>query len=282
MARKNSGNRIEKQETPRSVDAQTGITLLKKLIEKARDLISLPNLQDSDITAWSTTARDYLTRAFGSGSPNINSVINASGDDGLYAGMSEEEFVQYLRSGLNNKIKVLEHCIEQLETDIQLEQQAGTSYQVPTPRSVSNRVFVVHGHNNGVKESLARFLEKLKLEPIILHEQPNAGRTIIEKFSDYSDVDFAVILLTGDDEGRTNGTRELKSRARQNVIFEFGFFLGKLGRARVCALYEDNVEIPSDYQGVIFVPLDRQDRWKYDLAKELKNAGFRIDANLIL
>lgn len=70
-----------------------------------------------------------------------------------------------------------------------------------------------------------------------------------------------------------------KKRARQNVILELGFFLGKLGRKRVCALYEEGVEIPSDYDGVIFVPLDKNGAWHLSLAKELKAAGLSIDLN---
>ena len=142
----------------------------------------------------------------------------------------------------------------------------------------AKKVFIVHGHNEGVRESVARFLEKLNLAPIVLHEQPNRGRTIIEKFFDYAEVTFAVVLLTADDYG---GTQELKKRkprprARQNVILELGFFLGKLGRERVCALYEEGVEIPSDYQGVLFVPLDSQQAWQMRLAIEMKEAGLDI------
>ena len=148
---------------------------------------------------------------------------------------------------------------------------------------ISNKVFIVHGHNNEVKEKTARFIEKLGLEAIILHEQANKGRTIIEKFTDHSDVGFAVVLLTGDDIGKAKGDddKTYKPRARQNVILELGFFLGKLGRDRVCAIYQEGVEIPSDYSGVIWVPLDSRDSWKYDVAKELKAAGFAIDMNKI-
>lgn len=145
----------------------------------------------------------------------------------------------------------------------------------------SGKVFVVHGRNEVTRERVARYLEKLGLEPVILHEKPNAGRTIIEEFIDYSDASFAVILLTGDDVGRLAsdpGDRE-KPRARQNVIMELGFFLGKLGRKNVCALYEPGVGIPSDYQGVLFVELDEHNGWKPLLARELKAAGIPFDEN---
>lgn len=150
----------------------------------------------------------------------------------------------------------------------------------PSEPGVAGRVFVIHGHNTSAKESTARFLEKLGLEAVILHEQPNSGNTIIEKFHLNSNVSFAVALLTGDDEAREAGTRSgLKRRARQNVLFEFGFFIGKLGRKRVCALVEEGVEIPSDYQGVVFIPLDAAGHWKFDLIRELKAVGLDVDAN---
>ena len=146
----------------------------------------------------------------------------------------------------------------------------------------SKDIFVVHGHDHGAKETVARFVEKLGLHPIILHEKPNAGRTIIEKFSDYSEVAFAIVLLTPDDEGNPNNpAAKPRPRARQNVIMELGFFLGKLGRSHVCALHVDGVEIPSDYQGVLFVPFDPVGQWKHELLRELKAAGIPIDANRI-
>jgi predicted nucleotide-binding protein len=139
---------------------------------------------------------------------------------------------------------------------------------------------VVHGWNEAAKEKVARFLEKIHLHPVILHEQPNRGRTIIEKFEDYSDVAFAVVLLTPDDMGGPeNSSESQKPRARQNVILELGYFLGLLGRARVTALYEGKVEIPSDYSGVLFIPLDGAGAWKLELAKEMKVAGLVVDLN---
>jgi len=117
-----------------------------------------------------------------------------------------------------------------------------------------------------------------------LREQPNHGQTIIEKFIEYSDVGFTVVLLAADDRGGLLDQiyEEQKLRARQNVIFELGFFIGKLGRERVCALYEEGVEIPSDYQGVAFVPLDTKQAWRFELAKEMKISGLQVDLNMVL
>lgn len=145
----------------------------------------------------------------------------------------------------------------------------------------SNRVFVVHGHDTAVKQTVARFLEKLGLQTIILHEQPNKGATIIEKFEANSDVGFAVVLLTPDDAGGVaKEPLKLNPRPRQNVVFELGYFVGKLGRGRVCALHTGGVEIPSDFQGVVYIPYDDEDGgWRLKLAGELRAAGMEIDLN---
>lgn len=146
----------------------------------------------------------------------------------------------------------------------------------------SNRIFLVHGHNNELKETTARFLEKLGLVPIILHEQSSKGLTIIEKFEEYSDVAFAVVLLTPDDIGSAVDKKEnLHKRARQNVIFELGYFIGKLGRKNVVGLVKDDIEIPSDYTGVMYIGIDNNDGWKMILSKEIKAAGIKIDLNRI-
>jgi predicted nucleotide-binding protein len=147
----------------------------------------------------------------------------------------------------------------------------------------SRKVFVVHGHDEAVKNKAARFLERIKLEPIILAKQASSGLTVIEKFELHSEVSFAVVLLTADDKGgvRNSPPENLNLRARQNVIFELGYFVAKLGRKKVCALYEEGVEIPSDYKGVIFVPLDIGGAWQLTLAKEMKKAGLEVDMNNI-
>lgn len=154
--------------------------------------------------------------------------------------------------------------------------------EVARTRRATRRVFVVHGHDDAARESIARFLERLELIPVILRDKPNAGRTIIEKFEEESDVGFAVVLLTPDDVGGiAKIPRKLRSRARQNVIFELGYFAGALGRKHVVALVKDDVEIPSDYQGVVFIPLDGNDGWRLKVAQELRAGGLAIDMNKV-
>ena len=141
--------------------------------------------------------------------------------------------------------------------------------------SNSKSVFVVHGHDKAMESQVARFLERLDLIPIILHEQANKGRTIIEKFEGHSsDVGFAVVLLSPDDIGSAKGGTPAP-RARQNVILELGYFIGKLGRDRVCALHAGEVELPSDLHGVVWVPYSGD--WKLKLIQELRAAGISVN-----
>ena len=140
-----------------------------------------------------------------------------------------------------------------------------------------DKVFVVHGHDEEALTGVKGFLDKAGLESIVLRDEPNRGQTIIEKFLEYSEeVGFAIVLLTPDDigGGSSDSYEELRPRARQNVIFELGFFIGKLGRERVCALFRQGVEIPSDYKGVLFVEFNERGKWQEEMIREMRGAGF--------
>lgn len=145
----------------------------------------------------------------------------------------------------------------------------------------NQQVFIVHGHDELAKIKLARFLEKLELEPIILHEQASSHLTIIEKIEKYSEVGFAVILYTPCDLGRQKDASKDVPRARQNVVFEHGYFIGKLGRENVVAFVRGKVETPNDISGIVYTKLDDNGKWETDLVKELKSAGYHIDLNKI-
>jgi predicted nucleotide-binding protein len=145
------------------------------------------------------------------------------------------------------------------------------------PAENANAVFVVHGRDSPAKIEVARLIERASLRTVILHEQANAGRTIIEKFEDHGgEVGFAVVLLTPDDVGGIPSA-QLKPRARQNVIAEMGWFAGKLGRNRVCVLKKGDIEVPSDFAGVGYVDMDDRGAWKAELLKELAAAGYAVD-----
>lgn len=147
--------------------------------------------------------------------------------------------------------------------------------------SIGIDIFLVHGHDHGQLQTVARFLEHVGLNPIILHERANVGATIIEKLERNSDVSYAIILLTPDDIGGIAAGKNLRPRARQNVVLELGYFLGKLGRKRTCALRVEEVEIPSDYSGVLYITIDKEGAWRFQLAKELKAAGLPVDLNRV-
>ena len=141
-------------------------------------------------------------------------------------------------------------------------------------------VFIVHGHDDLAKMETAKFIEQLGLIPIILHEQASSGFTIIEKIENYSNVGFGVVLYTPCDLGAKKGNEtELKLRARQNVVFEHGFLIGKIGRKNVVALVKGDVETPNDISGVVYISMNNN--WKLDLAKELRNTGFQVDMNKV-
>ncbi|MFD7525042.1 TIR domain-containing protein [Paenibacillus chitinolyticus] len=145
-----------------------------------------------------------------------------------------------------------------------------------------SKVFIVHGHDNEAKQETARFIEKLGLQAIILHEQASKGKTIIEKIEENSNVGFAVVLYTPCDEGRAKTQLELHDRARQNVIFEHGYLIGKIGRQNVCALVKGDIEKPNDISGVVYINMDSHGAWKTDLIKEMKESGYAVDANKLL
>jgi predicted nucleotide-binding protein len=149
-----------------------------------------------------------------------------------------------------------------------------TSAEAPQEK-MRHAVFIIHGHDNAAKHEIARFIESIGLHAVILDEQPSQGKTIIEKFESHSDVGFSIALLTPNDVGSSKGEPrdEEKYRARQNVIFELGYFMGKIGRGRVCLMQKGDIEFPYDLEGIIYLVIDESERWKLELLKEIKAVG---------
>lgn len=153
----------------------------------------------------------------------------------------------------------------------------------PSPPVVARNkrnVFIVHGRDNEAKQEVSRFVEAIGLKAIILHEQASGGRTIIEKIEHYAgDADFALVLYTPCDHGR--GVHESKqppkNRARQNVVFEHGYLMAKLGRENVCALSKGDIETPNDISGVVYVSFDPAGAWKAEVVKELRACGYVVN-----
>lgn len=258
--------------------ADVAIDALRKHEEKGLALVSNRPIGEAQMYAWTESGREILVRSVGSESRFVGSFYNA-GANRWPKNDSPQAWDDAHAETVKYQIELLRGVIEILR----LELEAKPTVMVSSPKTgaKSRKVFVVHGHDSGTKEMVARFLERLDLEPIILHEQADEGRTIIEKFADHSDVAYAVVLLTADDRGGArDATFDKQSfRARQNVILEFGYFLAKLGRKGVRALFEEGVEMPSDFSGVLYTPLDRDGAWRMNLAKEIKAAGIDIDLN---
>ncbi len=177
------------------------------------------------------------------------------------------------RSVVDITDKLLEEAQNVLDTTAELGNKIPATYS-------NHKVFIVHGRDHNLLTQVENVLMKLGLDPIVLQEQANNGKTIIEKIEECTDVGFGIVLYTPCDEGRLKSEGgELKPRARQNVVLEHGYLMAKLGRERVCCLVSDDVEFPSDIQGVVYTSAKNVGQWKYEIAKELKAAGFSIDTS---
>ncbi len=188
---------------------------------------------------------------------------------------------------IDREIHRIDSIIERLEL-IPLRSSSSpeitTEVNLPHAQSKTKKVFIVHGHDEVAKTSLEVFLHEIGLEPVVLHRQADEGLTVIEKFEKHSDVGYAFILLTPDEityikseQIKADNDREKEFRARPNVIFEFGYFVGKLGRSRVCCLYTGGVSLPSDVGGMIYKKFTSSiEEVAYSIIKDLKASGYAI------
>lgn len=269
------------------VSSKEAARLLDERIEKGSQLRDIAissqdqlNRERADYSKWNQYNKQLLRKIF-----DTDSIAIEYGRSIGFAVIGAPTFYENLkrhRDDIQNKLDRLDSIKERLELFDEIN-----TYQLQNPveeknEKNNNKVFIVHGHDQAVKLDVARTLEKLGLEAIILHEKPNAGQTIIEKLEANSDVGFAVILLTPDDEGKAKADNQFNARARQNVVAELGYFIGKLGRGKVCPLYVNGVEVPSDFSGVAYVLVDLAGNWRFELTRELKAAGYKIDANSLL
>ncbi|UJX42961.1 nucleotide-binding protein [Desulfovibrio sp. JY] len=148
----------------------------------------------------------------------------------------------------------------------------------------NKKVFIVYGHDTDAREQLELLLRRLQLEPVVLQNLPAAGETVIEKLESNSDVHYACVLLTPDDQGHAiSKPDEIRHRARQNVVLELGMFLASLGRKRVAILHKGDIELPSDISGLLYIRFsNRIDEIKERIAAELQEAGFTINIKDLL
>lgn len=268
-----------------------GIGRLERLISEIEgfDATKLTKRWSSEQTALETTIEGTLTSVFGhdtveyrrysrATSLDHGSVIMAFGGEPRDNG---HEARQYVADGKIEAVQILQSAIKWLHEEI--GDVAATPVATPAhakPKQ-SQKIFIVHGHDDGARQTVARFIERIGFEAVILSEQANQGRTIIEKIEAHGEVGFAVVLLTPDDVGGKT-LESLRPRARQNVLLELGYFIASLGRERVCTLAKGDLEIPTDFAGVVWESLDDGGAWKTALARELKATGYTIDWNKVM
>jgi len=260
---------------PSTLEASQAGPLIQKLLKDGKAIIDRRPIDHNEAFRWKNTAQEILIKCFSSESNNVKGFSESV--PYFEAANADSSWDRHNAEVMKRQLSILESCSEQLSM------LAAAASAIPVARAQGNEIFLVHGQNEQYREQVARFLEKFDLSVTILHEKPDRGRTVIEKFSDHSNVGFAVVLLTEDDRGgpKDRPYEDQQLRARQNVLLELGFFLGSLGREKVCALCEDGVEIPSDYSGVVYVPLDRGEAWKMRLAREIQAAGIPLDMNKV-
>ena len=253
------------------------IELVQGLTDKTKNL---PHRNEEELDSLIRTAKLRIRKIFGDSSTYLTDLKSISFHPGIYfTGMDKSIYDESWSKGQSKMLNLFKTIEEDLRLNINNEIKKDRT-------KLSNKIFIVHGHDEEMKQAVARTVEKIGLVPIILHEQPNKGRTIIEKFEDYSDVNFAIVLLSPDDIAypKSKSPEDKRFRARQNVIFELGFFVGKLERKHVFILFreEENFEIPSDYLNICYTPYDNKGKWQYDLIKELKSCNYNVDANKLI
>jgi len=235
---------------------------------------------------------DTLVEIFGADTVEYNRFRIGSLDKApisFYQEVSLGKVIEGYKRGIAEAISTLETIVQlfnekladgEAEATPVSSQSGGET--VTAKRMDKNKVFIVHGRDDQAKLSAARFIEKLGLTAIILHEQANGGKTIIEKIEEHTNVGFALVLYTPCDVGGLANDQSQSLRARQNVVFEHGYLVAKLSRSNVCALVKGKVEVPSDINGVVYVPFDEANAWHIAVAKELRSAGYGIDMNKVI
>jgi predicted nucleotide-binding protein len=266
------------------------VSKLEKRIENGEELFNRTiSTQDelatanSDYKLWSEYNLEMLKQVFNIENNDYKSSYDNVGYSIMvgYLGEVQGDPVQSFKNKIKYKLDNLKSLLTRAELlKSQITSNSNISTAITTKTLSKTQVFIVHGHDEAAKTKTARFIEKLGLESIILHEQASGSKTVIEKIEAYSNVGFGIVLYTPCDIGAKKEEKpNLKNRARQNVVFEHGFLIGKIGRENVCALVKGEIETPNDISGVVYVKMDDEDAWHLKIARELRNSGYEVDMN---
>lgn len=228
-------------------------------------------------------AKLYVKKIFGKDSEYLDMIASVSFSPMIYI---DDDYTNNLNSleAWRSGISSMKNIIKTMKTELELQENTTNN---DNPKILGQDIFIVHGHDETMKLEVARTLEHMGIKPVILHEQADKGRSIMEKLVDESQrAGFAVILLSPDDCGYScqADESERKTRARQNVILELGYFIGKLGKDRVMTLYKEdcNFEFPTDVAGILYKKYEPNGVWRFELGRELNAAGYQIDLNKLL
>lgn len=226
-------------------------------------------VESNDYVTWYTRAKMFLLSVYGYNSEQFRTFDNRRFSTMNIVSTYDQD-IAACKKGLEKTKAEFSVYLE----DIIEKENACLNNERDNNEIGNKKVFIVHGHDEILKQAVARIVEKQGIEAIILSEKANQGRTIIEKIEEYSDVGAAICLFTNDDEGKEQSEKDLKPRARQNVVFEAGYFIGYLGRNKVVIISDEDNELPGDLGGVVYTG---KEEWKGKLAVELENMGFIID-----
>lgn len=255
---------------------QKGEALQKREVKNYNDTESLAE----HFSAWDRTNEDILSRIF-DGTKYAEDYKHSVAI--YFEGHEWQDDVQRYRTWTNGYLaylrSLLENVLPMMAALNTVPSIASSNRGAVSPSEKTGHVFIVHGHNHLQREEVRVVLLRLELQPIVLDEEAAAGQTLIEKLENHAHrAEYAIVLFTADDLGQAKDADRLTPRPRQNVLYELGFFHGKLGRPRVCLLLEKGVDPPSDLEGLVYISLNEKD-WSLKLAKELKQAGLNIDLN---
>ncbi len=291
------------------LDIVQAIQQLQEKIEKTRKLDTEQIQFDEPVVdALQKEIRDTIRDIFGADSPEYydhsQHKIWHGGHIYLEArSKRQEKFI----AGIPHTISMLEGLIQRLEdrrkilkdeapkpapqteskvakvvaTNPQSKRKASVVEATELPRRImTKRVCVIHGQNDALKNAVVDYLEKLALDPVVLHKQQNNDRNIVEKIESLPEVDFAVVLLTADDFAQPGkpAARGGRMQAKRNVLFELGYYVGRLGKSRVCSLYSGHSKPPLDHDGINCLTVSENQVWRRLLGLELSAAGFDIAA----